>query len=77
MIIRFGLIRTTIPLQEIVEVMATKSWMRMAWNKVWSLDRLLICRSGELFPVAISPENKQGFLDELMKVLPNLKVVIE
>jgi Bacterial PH domain len=79
LIIRFGLIRTTIPLKEIVEVTATNAWSGIAWNKVWSLDRLLIRYrlpdGGTALPVAISPDKKEAFLGELKAAVPGLRLV--
>ncbi len=79
LIIRFGLQCTVIPVKDIHEVTATNKLFRIARNKVWSLDRLLIryCtgkgRGGLL--IAISPQDKAEFVRELQAVGPSLSLV--
>ena len=45
----------------------------------WSLDMLHIkCRKpngGQAFPVSISPEDKEGFLQELAGAVPGLQIL--
>jgi hypothetical protein len=79
LIIRFGWQRTVIPMRDILEVTATKKMLRLAWNNVWSLDRLLVryrtAKGTAPLPVAIAPADKAAFLRELERIVPDLKVV--
>jgi hypothetical protein len=79
LLVRFGPLRWTIPLEGITRVEPKRGlspdW---AWGAAWSLDRVVIHyrkRSGRraLLGVAVSPEDKDGFLRDLADALLGLQ----
>jgi hypothetical protein len=80
LVVRMGPIRRTIPLSAIVEVISTHRFHFMVGvGLAWSLDMLHIRyrkANGRLaLPVAMSPEDKEGFLRELAERVPGLSIV--
>jgi PH (Pleckstrin Homology) domain-containing protein len=79
LLVRFGPLRWTIPLEGITQVEQKKGMSPdWAWGVAWSLDRVVIKyhkRNGRraLLGVAISPEDKEGFLRELGEALLGLQ----
>jgi hypothetical protein len=71
LIVRLGSLRWRIPLKAIADVAPKKTISPdRAWGLTWSLDRLIIKyrkRSGRVafLGLAVSPEDKDGFLQEL------------
>ena len=71
LIVRLGPLRWRIPLKAIADVAPKKTISPdRAWGLTWSLDRLIIKyrkRSGRVafLGLAVSPEDKDGFLQEL------------
>jgi len=47
----------------------------LGWGLAWSLDRVRIKARGRLLPFWISPDDKAGFISELVRVRPGLKVI--
>jgi hypothetical protein len=79
LLVRFGPLRWAIPLERITQVAPKRGlspdW---AWGTAWSLDRVVIHyrrRSGRraLLGVAVSPEDKEGFLRDLADALMGLQ----
>jgi hypothetical protein len=79
LLVRFGPLRWTIPLEGITQVERKKGMSPdWAWSVAWSLDRVVIKyrkRNGRmaLLGVAVSPEDKEGFLRELGAALLGLQ----
>jgi hypothetical protein len=79
LIVRFGPLRWTIPLEGITQVERKKGMSSdWAWGVAWSLDRVVIKyrkRNGRmaLLGVAVAPEDKEGFLRELAEALLGLE----
>jgi hypothetical protein len=79
LIVRFGPLQWTIPLEGITQVERKKGMSPdWAWGVAWSLDRVVVKyrkRNGRraLLGVAISPEDKEGFLRELADALLGLQ----
>lgn len=71
LIIRFGLIHSSIPYKSIKSVKPSRNPLSAP---ALSLDRLAI-DFGKFLPALISPVNKQDFLKELAKHTPKLKLV--
>lgn len=75
LVVRSGPFRFSIPLDAIAEVKQKSRFsFELAWNFALSQDRLLIKYrkpNGRmaLFGVAVSPEDKEGFLQELARVM--------
>ena len=75
LVIRFGPLRFTLPLEGVIDVHATDRLKAdFGWGLAWSLDRVRIRFRGRLLPFWISPDDKQAFLEDLMRVRPDLKV---
>jgi hypothetical protein len=79
LIVRFGPLRRTIPLDAIVEVVPTKSLLIHGpeWSFIWSTDRLRVRyrkKNGKVgWAVAIAPQDKFAFLLELAEAVPALE----
>lgn len=80
LVLRSGPFWFTIPLDAIAEVKQKSTFsLELAWNFALSQDRLFIkYRQPDgrmaLFGVAVSPEDKEGFLQELASEVPGLPV---
>jgi hypothetical protein len=77
---RLGPYRRRMPLDTIKEVVSTRRFhVIFGLGLAWSLDMLHIYSQradGSLaWPVAISPEDKEGFLHELAGAVPGLRVI--
>ena len=79
LIVRFGPLRWTIPLEGITQVLPknglSPDW---AWGVAWSLDRVVIHyrkRNGRraFLGVAVSPADKEGFLRDLAEAVRGLE----
>jgi hypothetical protein len=79
LVVRSGPFWFTIGLDAIVEVQARKKYsFELGWNFALSRDRLFIKyrkRNGRvaLLGVVVSPEDQEGFLQELAREVPRLK----
>jgi len=79
-IVHCGPMWFTIPLDAIAEVQQKSTFsFELGWNFALSQDRLFIKYrkpNGRvaLFGVAVSPQDKEGFLEELARQVPGLKV---
>ncbi len=79
LVVRCGPMWLTIPLDAIAEVRQKKGVsLELGWNFALSQDRLFIkYRKSDgrvaLFGVAVSPEDKEGFLEELAREVPALQ----
>jgi hypothetical protein len=79
LVFRSGPIRFIIPLDAIAEVRQKKGFsFDLGWHFALSWDRLLIRYrkpSGRmaLFSVSVSPEDQEGFLQELAREVPDLR----
>ncbi len=75
LVVRFGPLRWQIPLGAIVDAVPKKGMSsELAWGLAWSLDRVVIKyrkKSGRRawLGLAISPEDKEGFLGELAQAV--------
>jgi len=80
LVVRCGPMWFTIPLDAIAEVQQKRGFsLEMGWNFALSQDRLFIKYrkpNGRvaLFGVAVSPQDKEGFLEELACEVPGLRV---
>ncbi|MGE5192268.1 MAG: PH domain-containing protein [Deltaproteobacteria bacterium] len=73
--LRLGPFRWALPLESIVEVYSTSRFGNdFGWGLALSLDRIRIKCRGRLMPFWISPEDKSGFVAELVRAHPGLKV---
>jgi Bacterial PH domain len=78
LVVHFGPLRVRIPLDAIAEVIPKTGYSaEAAWHLGWSLDRVVIKyrkRSGRVawIGVAVSPADKEGFLEELAEALAEL-----
>jgi hypothetical protein len=72
----FGPLHWIVPLDTIEEIYTTRRLKAdVGWGLAWSLDRVRIKARGRLFPFWISPDDKAGFIAELLRIRPGLKVV--
>jgi len=72
----FGPLHWVVPLETIEEVFSTRRLKAdLGWGLAWSLDRVRIKARGRLLPFWISPDDKAGFISELVRVRPGLKVI--
>ena len=66
----------TLPLDAIEEVYSTSRLKAdVGWGLAWSLDRMRIKCRGRMLPFWISPDDKAGFIAELLRAQPGLKVI--
>lgn len=78
LVVRYGPFRFTIALDAITEVQARRKYsLELGWNFALSQDRLFIKyrkRNGRVaqLGVVVSPEDKEGFLQELAREVPRL-----
>jgi hypothetical protein len=72
LLVRSGIIRWEIPLQDIMAVIPARSWRS---SPAWSRDRLLIAyrKENRLVPLLISPARQQDFIQELASKSPGLE----
>jgi hypothetical protein len=76
LVIRFGPLNWTLPLDTIEEVYSTtKLKADLGWGLAWSVDRLRIKARGRLLAFWISPDDKAGFIAELLSAHPGLEVI--
>jgi hypothetical protein len=76
LVIRFGPLHWTVPLETIEEVYSTgRLKADVGWGLAWSIDRMRIKCRGRLLPFWISPDDKAGFIAELFRAHPGLKVI--
>jgi hypothetical protein len=76
LVIRFGPLHWTVTLDMIEEVNSTSRLKAdLGWGLAWSLDRMRIKARGRLLPFWISPDDKAGFIAELLRAHPGLKVI--
>jgi hypothetical protein len=76
LVIRFGPLHWTVPLETIEEVYSTtKLKADLGWGLAWSLDRMRVKARGRLLPFWISPDDKASFIAELVRAQPGLKVI--
>jgi hypothetical protein len=79
LIVRFGPLRWQIPLERIADVVPKRGLSaELAWGLAWSMDRVLIKyrkRNGRmaLLGIAVSPQDKDGFVLELVQAVPALR----
>lgn len=72
----FGPLHWVVPLDAIEEVYATRRLKAdLGWGLAWSIDRMRIKARGRLLPFWISPEDKSGFIAELVRARPGLKII--
>jgi membrane protein YdbS with pleckstrin-like domain len=74
LLIRSGPMRWRIPVQNIRRIEASRSWLS---SPALSLDRLRIhhCRAtGRMRQVLVSPRDRQGFVQALQRLNPNIAV---
>ena len=74
LLIRSGPMRWRIPVQDIRRIEASRSWLS---SPALSLDRLRIhhCRAtGRMRQVLVSPRDRQGFVQALQLLNPNIAV---
>jgi hypothetical protein len=75
LLVRFGPLRWRIPLEAIVDAVPKRGMSsELVWGLAWSLDRVVIKyrrKSGRMawLGLAVSPEDKAGFLDELAQAV--------
>jgi hypothetical protein len=75
LILGLGPLRWRLPLDTIAEVYSTSRFHHdFGWGLAFSLDRLRINCRDRLLPFWISPEDKAGFIAELVGARPDLKV---
>ncbi len=76
LVIQVGPLRWTVPLETIEEVYSTSRLKAdLGWGLAWSLDRMRVKARGRLLPFWISPDDKAGFIGELLRAHPGLKVI--
>jgi hypothetical protein len=76
LVIQFGPLQWYLPLETIEEVHSTSRLKPdLGWGLAWSLDRMRIKARGRLLPFWISPDDKAGFIVELLRAHPGLKVI--
>ena len=78
LILRIGPLGFRLPLETIVDVHATSRFGNdFGWGLAFSLDRLRIRCRDRLLPFWISPEDKAGFVAELVRSRPEVKVTTD